>query len=241
MEIDVEQRSVEWKRLRGEGVTGTEVAAILGLNHDVTRKKLIVQKVTGEEGVFSPVTQNLMFLGTEFERVAKAQYERSYSLFPMKTPGMFRHRKVPFLTGSPDLVSDPTGPGPRLLVEIKTHFYPALLEARPIESVEKIPLKYYTQVQTYLEILEMDAGVLFSWTINQGHALYRITRDPVLWGQILPVVTKFQEDVIRTRELGLDSPEGSKIVNSQKMAAGTKDYWLGLVWASLRANTVKLV
>jgi putative phage-type endonuclease len=233
METTIAHGTDAWRERRYDSVTGTEVAIIIGLNKDTSKMALMCLKAKREEAVFNPFTRSLMDNGKLFEPAARACYERQFGVAG-RVPKLWVHSEEPYFAGSPDLVFDKD----KLLVEIKTHFYPAPEMSEPIASISQIPLKYYIQVQAYLEITGWEEGHLFSWTQFHGSRTFGIRRDPHLFQVIFPELKKFVKALEEVRRVGLDSEEGARIIRAQRMEKGGKDYWSDLVWDSMKNHTL---
>jgi hypothetical protein len=91
-------------------------------------------------------------------------------------------------------------------------------------SVEMIPLKYYLQIQFYLEIVGSWHGILFSWTPNNSSKCYHLERDPYLW-------MKIKEDLFQFYTFMLNKEE------PPKMSAHFKAMMTDLVHTSLVGHT----
>lgn len=182
-----------WIQTRYDCVTGTDVGKILGLDRGVSRKKLLFSKIAREEttdprDVFG---RNLMMLGRTFEPVAREVFQNwldERGVGGSYVPDLMRSPKWPWLTGSPDLVIPKTGQ----IAEFKTHFYPTPKESQPYIIPSDIPLKYYLQVQTYLEIMNCSEGYLLSWTPARGWTIFLIQRDGDLWSFVWPYIDEFR-------------------------------------------------
>ena len=193
---DLTYGSEEWKEARYEYVTATDIGKILGVDTNISRKKLLELKVTRKEKDVSQFSRVLMDLGRGFESSAIRDFEKfyrsKYGAFEGRSPlVLFVHEKIPYFAGTPDFVI--RSPTPKV-VEIKCHFFPSVETACPYYNEDEIPLKYYLQVQGYLELMNLDEGVLFSWTLFNGFSVFRVVRDKFLWETIImPHIDQFCE------------------------------------------------
>lgn len=183
METHFVQGTPEWLAERRKGISGTDVAAILGVDQYKSRIHLWKQKTNGEE---TPETR-LMEMGRAFEIVAVETYLR-WSGDTGRPVNLIRHREYPFLLASPDYLLDSGW-----VLEIKCHLYPSPLTSRPIIGVENIPLRYYLQIQFYLEVTDKEHAILFSWTPNNGFTCYYMSRDRKLMERVLEDLFRFQD------------------------------------------------
>lgn len=228
-----------WLEARYDSVTCTDLGKILGVDHDVSRRKLLLSKLERRdllEGC-SPITRNLIMMGQTFEGTARETFKTWYEgsgTDEMRrgfVPTMHTHTKYPWFTGSPDYLV----PEKRLVVEIKTHFFPNIEVAHPILSVNDIPLKYYLQVQGYQEIMDYDDGILFSWTLKNGWKKYWVRRDKRLFEDvILPGIREFHfwMDTLKGQE--------GKLTDDRTFGMfkrGEKDRILGVIIQSMKNTT----
>lgn len=230
--------SDDWRNARFDCVTATDVGKILGLDAYVSRKRLLeskFDKIDPSEDA-NETGKYLMMMGRTFEEAAKKSYILHTGERDGFTPSLHAHCQCPFLTGSPDYLV----PSKRKVVEFKTHFYPNMVDVTPIADVRNIPLKYYLQVQTYLEIMDYDVADLFSWTILNGETLFRINRDrPLFESVIRPFVFEFMtwmEDIRDTRK---DSSIYLSTISKARHRPGEKTNILDCVLNSLLSNTVR--
>ena len=182
----------EWKQARYECVTGTDVAKIMGCDDSCSRKKLMELKIARVDPMdtASDYTKHMVSLGTTFERAALSEFRLVAAQCELGkngyVPGMSPHPVYDWFTGTPDYILEAPD-GTKCVVEIKTHWFPSACEACPMDIMKK---KHWLQVQSYLEILDLNVGYLWSWTMSNGYALFRIERardfwNGVVWPQIL--------------------------------------------------------
>ena len=235
METPILHGTEAWRQLRFDCVTGTDVASILGLN-DTSRMRLLTLKAKREEEEPNQYGKDLMALGNTFEPVARAQYLAWSGKAQQPTPPLFRHENITWLVGSPDLLDYDD----KIVVEFKTRFYPSPAEASPFRTIESIPLKYYLQVQTYMEIMDWDRGHLFVWSPRNGWSLFEFRRDRNLFEAIRMELERFHEVLLRLKRVGADSTEGKELIGKARMKPGEKEQWVMAVWNSMKENTVHL-
>jgi len=130
-------------------------------------------------------TKYIVGLGNTFEHAALAHFRRVASEIGIGKvgyiPGMSPHPIYNWFTGTPDYILEAPD-GTKCVVEVKTHWYPSVDEARPMEFMF---MKHWLQVQSYLEILNLDVGYLWSWTMSNGYALFRIDRAKIFWNDVV--------------------------------------------------------
>lgn len=223
--LSVTDNKSEWIKARYSSVTSTDLGKIMGVDQQTSRKRLLWSKLTKTDLLenCSRVTRDLVTMGQTFEKSAREAFVTKWELSGGDleekkgfVPTMHTHPVYDWFTGSPDYLI----PERRIVVEFKTHFFPNAQEAHPILEARSIPLKYYLQVQGYMEIMDYDDGILVSWTIAQGMTMYWIRRDKRLWiDQILPEIKVFRawmqyfkmEDLEKDRSLGIFK-RGEKVI-----------------------------
>jgi hypothetical protein len=198
MDTKITPLSTEWRDARYSSISGTDVGKILGLDTGCSRQKLLECKRQKRDAMENcpPQTQMLLDLGRKFEGNAIEAFKtwlcsiNGYAASQGFTPTLHQDPEVPYLVGSPDFIV----PGLRILCEAKTHFWPSIIDAVPVQTVSEIKLKHYLQVQTYLRIMGFGVGYLVSWTMCHGHCIYQIARDDALiLCLVLPNVCRFKQ------------------------------------------------
>ena len=231
-----------WKLARYDSVTCSDLSVVMGVNRDLSRQKLFKSKLDRIDPLENCGATLRMFLtlGNEFEPAAKSAFERYWSLGEGKmgyTPGMTVHPTYDWFTGTPDYVIPESG----IIVEFKTHWWPSISEASPIRSVSAIPLKYYLQVQGYLEIYGYDKGFLFSWTMANGWRMYMIQRDKALMAKVIQEAHLFYGLLQSARKMEGPDHAGTeaslKAANTLKFKRGEKARVIAAVYGSMMENT----
>lgn len=222
MELPHNPGSAGWLRERYNSVTGTDIGKIMGMDQTCSRKRLLMSKVRETDLLenASPITKTLVGLGNTFEEAAREAFikgDRAKRIVGFR-PGMYQSVKCHFLTGTPDYLM----PREKTVVEIKTHFYPSIQEAVPLSDV---PLKHYLQVQCYLEILDYETGLLYSWTVTRGHTLFSIQRDRTLWDTLIqPAIQQFHDCSVSLKDMLKEGGEEEvdRILRRSRMKSGEK-------------------
>lgn len=191
---DIRRESKEWKDIRFNYVTGTDVGKIMLCDSTCSREKLFKCKLyhTDPCDNVNSYTKTLLELGKSFEELAlddfkMCPYSKVEDLENGFVPTIFRHNNLIYLYGTPDYIL----PGKKELLEIKTHFYPSIFNALPITDRHSIPMKYYLQIQAYLEILDYNKAYLWSWTLNNGASLFIVYRDKSLFNGVIKGIIEF--------------------------------------------------
>lgn len=183
----------EWLNMRFNYITGTDLGRILGIDKNMTRRGLLITKVYRKNKIFTnPKTLEIMELGRDYEIYGIYAFEEY-----MRKRGYFIGKRVfdkfflihePYFGGTPDAIYLQSG----VLLEVKTHHIPTSLLAKPYQDVNEIPLKYFLQVQHYLNLTEYEGGYLISWTVANGFTVFYMERDIELLNHlILPKSIEF--------------------------------------------------
>lgn len=136
-----------------------------------------------------------------------------------------------YMGGTPDAVYIDS----RIILEVKTHHMPNSVSAVPYNVVTDIPLKYYLQVQHYLNLVQFDTGYLISWTFTNGYNIFRIQRDDFLWeNTVKPKCDEFYYWMISKTNINDKS-------RMAMMRTEERDKILISVRDSMMGNTEKLV
>lgn len=222
----------EWKAARHDVITGTDVGKILGCDSQCSRTKLLGCKIAGIDPAedASDYAKHLMELGKAFEPVALGAFKEVREAHGLDyegvVPGMKAHSLVPWFVGTPDFILDDGG----AVVEIKTHFYPSAARARPFECVQRIPSRHWLQVQAYMEILDVDTGFLWSWTMENGGSCFEIRRAKMFWIQtVMPELSEFWAKMV----------EGKKARKTwaQTVSPEFPEFWVGMAGEAKKTET----
>jgi putative phage-type endonuclease len=234
--------SEDWLRHRHTAVTGTDVGKVLGLDPYCTRKHLMECKVREIDQLknANAITKRIVSMGNTFEEAAREAFVTGDPIMRSQgfKPSLHHSKRYEYLCGTPDYLI-PSGTG-GTVVEIKTHFYPNMEMAEPLKEV---PPKHYLQVQAYLEIMEWEEGLLWSWTMNRGHALWRITRDQETWQQwVEPHLRVFHETLkaLRREEKTGDPESVTLTLRRYRMNVHEKTKNLEAVSRSMEKHVTKL-
>lgn len=206
-----ERQGDSWLEQRYDFITGTDVGIIMGVASD-SRAALLESKVLRKplHDDSNPFLNNLFESGRLFEPSAKDSFEDWMKRFHFRETGqpihnvgqvgtLIKHKKSPLYAGTPDYICSLPGLNDSV-VEFKTHWMPSAGESVPIEDVKTIPLKYYLQVQHYLELADLPTGMLYSWTFSHGATCFHVRRDPALWAWLAPKLEEFNKYVQDARK-----------------------------------------
>lgn len=201
MNTELDQGSDAWREARYACVTGTDVGRILGTDKDCSRTKLLACKRAKKETTenCSGFGRSLMENGKRFEDTCRESWKAWFEAVSAPgedtsgfVPTMHSDAELPWFTGSPDYVI----PGRRMLLECKTHFYPNIADAAPVQSVQDVKLKHYLQIQAYLRIMRYHTAYLCSWTLCRGYTIFGLSYDEDLFrGLVMPAIVEFKRNL----------------------------------------------
>ena len=184
----------EWKEARYECITCTDIGPIMGV-HSISRRRLLESKIYKSDPMANAdeFTKRILEQGKTYEEAAREAYKAARPGATGFVPSMHVSATIPWFTGTPDYLI----PDQKTVVEFKTHHYPTMDMAFPIHDTIMIPDKYYLQVQGYIQLLNYDHGVLFSWTARHGWRMFFVGRDDDLWSRwIYPRLEAFYHAMV---------------------------------------------
>jgi putative phage-type endonuclease len=144
---DVTDRE-QWLELRRQGITASEIAAILGLSHYSSPSALYYAKRDGSDGYHDNDT---MAIGRALEPYVLERFAASTRL-PLAYCGLVASLDRPWQLATPDAVTEEIVP-----VEAKTTAYGR--EWGP-QGSSRVPLRYLCQLLWQMDVLGADYGYL---------------------------------------------------------------------------------
>jgi len=145
-----ETGSPEWAKWREQGIGGSEVSAILGLNEYKSPYALWAER-TGKIDV-EPVNNWSVRFGKAFEEPILRMWLEDNPDWLLATTGTFVDNKYPFLQASPDALARNKVTGEWIVIEVKTARY----------SWDSLPVGYRAQVVHYLDVLGINRGLVLA-------------------------------------------------------------------------------
>lgn len=136
-------QEVEWLEERRTGVTGTDIAAIVGLSPWRTPLDVYHDKTTKAP----PSQENSNMLWGKLQEGIIADYYAHTHGVTLENPGLIRSKDIPYFIGTPDRIITETGD----ILEIKTGEIFTANEWGD-EGSNNIPDHYYLQVMWYMMI-----------------------------------------------------------------------------------------
>ena len=181
------QRSPEWIAMRKNVITGTDVAAILGMSRFDTVDDILYKKL-GVEKRFSQKSRESMAHGVKYEDEARQVYEHVMSE-KVHEVGLCPHETIPWLAASPDGVTE-TGK----LIEIK---------CPTGDFRSEIPSYYIPQVQLCMEVLNVHVCDYIEYKPGFPLKIQSIPRDREWFNKSYQILEAFWTRVCERKKLPL--------------------------------------
>jgi len=143
-----ESGSEEWHALRAEGIGGSEIGTIMGLNPWESAFKLWCKR-TGQ--IADPPVDNwAVKFGNAFENPILQMWQAENPEWDVYLTGTWRHPEYPFMHANPDAIAENRDTGEWIVVEVKTSrsFW------------DDVPPAYRAQVLHYMDVLHLERGVI---------------------------------------------------------------------------------
>ena len=138
--------SPEWHHARQEGIGGSEIGTVLGLNPWESAYALWAKR----SGLIPKLaTSNFaMRLGQVLEEPILQIWQEQNPDYEVFTTGTYQHPKVPYLHANPDALARNIETGEWIVLEVKTSR----------NYWDELPPQYEAQVQHYLDVMGLQRG-----------------------------------------------------------------------------------
>lgn len=143
-----ESGSPEWHNLRKQGIGGSEIGTILGLNPWSSAVNLWAKRL--ELIPDPPLTSFAVKLGNKLEQPILELFAEANPEWEIYRAGTYRHPHISYLQANPDALAVHKDTGEIVVIEVKTSR----------NYWDKIPPAYEAQVQHYLDVLGLCRGFL---------------------------------------------------------------------------------
>jgi len=144
--LGIQELTPEWHEARRTAISGTDVAAILGV-HPWKSELEVWARITGRVQETREETEP-MFWGTRLEPIVRDVWAERTGLTWREAPGLVAHSEVPWLLGTPDGFVDP-----RVEFALDDVYEGKTGSAWKLSDWEDgMPVAYALQGQTYLAI-----------------------------------------------------------------------------------------
>ena len=131
----------EWHRIRSEGIGGSEIGTVMGLNPWESAYALWAKKTGKIEDSFKGNTATRV--GKLLEEPVLKMFAEDHPELELFTAGTFASKDMPFMHANPDALARHRETGEWYVIEAKTARYPW----------DTAPQHYVAQVQHYMDVL----------------------------------------------------------------------------------------
>jgi len=177
-----ESGTSEWHEARAEGIGGSDVGAILGLNKYESAFSLWSKKANILEA--EPVDNWSVRFGKAFEMPLLELFAEQYPELDIYTTGTYRHSTYKYMTANPDALAYDKQSDSWIIVEIKTSRM----------SMSEWPESYKAQVNHYMDVLGVERAVIVGIS-GWDYVEEWIDADAFVLAAQRDAVTKFWERV----------------------------------------------
>lgn len=203
--VDVEYRSPEWYAARREGVSASEIAAVLGISPWVSRFDLWWAKQTGHD---SQAENREMLRGRRYEALILEDFAEEHPEFYVAPSVTVRSVERPWQVATPDALAYETTNG-----ELDSEEHPepiAVVEAKTGRrdhwgepGTDDIPVHYRAQVLWQMDVLGVDVAYVPALFGDQ-YAEYVVERDEDDLALMREAAEEFLESVRENRTPEVD-------------------------------------
>lgn len=178
-----DQKSEAWLKLRGNMLTASDIASVIGINPYETPEDVMYKKCGFKKrGDFSATEH-----GNRYESEARDIYCAKYGE-TVHEIGLVPHPVYTWLGGSPDGITES-----EKLIEIKC---PVSRKITP-----EVPKYYIPQVQLLMEILDLETCDFIQYRPDPYEfVVTRVNRDRNWFSTNLPIMDNFWKNVIERRK-----------------------------------------
>lgn len=194
----LEMTHQEWLEDRRQGIGGSDVATVLGLNKYKSPYQLWLEK-TGQVNVASAQSE-AAYWGNTLEEVVAEEFSKRTGKKVRRRNQVFEHQKYPFLRANID--RDVVGENAILECKTANQYLDKEWED------DEIPIQYICQVQHYMNVLNLDYVYIAVLIGGQKFVWKKMDRDQELIDMITDRLVEFWTDNV---EKGIEPAiDGSK-------------------------------
>jgi putative phage-type endonuclease len=152
-----------WSNWRMQGLGGSEIGTILGLNEYKSPYALWAER-TGKVDV-EPVNNWSVRFGNAFETPILQMWAEDNPQWKVYKTGTYVDNQFPFMQASPDALAQNKDTGEWIILEVKTARY----------SWDYLPPSYHAQVMHYLDVMSINRGIVIAiagWNWYEQEIVY---------------------------------------------------------------------
>jgi hypothetical protein len=199
----IQQHTLQWHTIKQFNLGANDIASLLGVGFS-DAVKIVDHKIHGTQDEHDQVTQQLLDRGNRYETVVRDQFQQRHSIKVQET-GLKRHSKHNYITASPDGYFD----------RFKTQKGDFLLELKVRRELsQKIPMKYWVQMQVQMEVWNIPycvycenvvvesphetkhthslqwEGQTYHWQLKEFREQL-VARDMTWWKSVFPKISRY--------------------------------------------------
>jgi putative phage-type endonuclease len=188
--VSPEVDRLEWLRARQDGITATDIAAIVGMHPYRTRLQVWWDKVNRAEHQLEQLDNEAMEWGLRLEEpVAQKFADLHPGWYVDQSPGLIRSASIAGMLATPDrLLTKPDGR--RSVLEVKT----AGIHQQRRWAEDETPDEYVIQLQWQIEALELEDGYIGSLLVGRHYEERHFKRDKKLLDILIDRAHQFWND-----------------------------------------------
>lgn len=159
-----EHGTAEWHEARADGIGGSEIGTIMGLNQWESAYALWAKRsnlIPTEE-----LTSMAAKIGTKLEEPILELFAEQHPELDVYTTGTYQHPAIPFMHANPDALAYDKERDKWIVIEVKT--------SRNYWS--EVPPAYVAQVQHYMDVLSLDESIIVA-LLGMDYQEHYIARD----------------------------------------------------------------
>lgn len=179
---DIATSQQEWHDLRSNGLGGSDIGTMLGLNSFKSKYQLWLEK-TGQIKPEDISDKIAIQIGNELEDLVARMFEQETGLKIQRDNKTHYHKDYPFLLANIDRKIV----GKKVLLECKTT---SAFSAKQWDE-DEIPASYLMQVQHYLNVLDYDYAYIAVIIGNHDFVYKKVERDDELIEMYTNMAKKF--------------------------------------------------
>jgi len=159
-----ESGTSEWHEARADGIGGSEIGTLLGLNPWDSAYSLWAKRsdlIPTEE-----ITSMAAKIGTKLETPILELFAEAHPELDVYTTGTYQHPLIPYLHANPDALAYDKARDKWIIIEVKTsrnYWY-------------EVPPAYIAQVQHYMDVMSLDESIIVA-LVGMDYQEHSVPRD----------------------------------------------------------------
>lgn len=207
----------EWLKYRTQGIGGSDVGAIIGINKWKSVLDVYLEKIG--EAPREDITSEAAYWGNTLEEVVAREFSARTGKKVRRRNAMLQHPEHPFMLANVDREIV----GENAILECKT----TSEYNKELWSGEQVPDSYMLQVQHYLAVGGYERGYIACLIGGNKFVWYEINRDEELINYIMEIETDFWNKVENRTPPEIDGSEAAeKLVKKMFPSAEDKEITL---------------